>query len=133
MWLLIILLLLLSLHASTKNNNINNNNTYNVRKRLIFQHWFHARVCCTYGECLVSVAGKFHRDRHGKRCSVVHTPTVSLIFLYNCLFIIIYFFSTAAAIREDRKNGLDFEKSLIYTPNRYIIIIICWRCTWRNE
>jgi len=88
--ILILLLLLLWPHASTKNNNINNNN--NIRKRLIFQRWFHARVCMC-GESLVSVAGKLLLgDRHGKRCSVVHTPTVSLILLYNCLFIIIFLF-----------------------------------------
>lgn len=44
--------------------------------------------------------------------AIVHTPTVSLILLLQFLFILLYFFYRR---QGDRRNVLDFEKSLIYT------------------
>lgn len=95
---------------------------------------FHARAVCAEGLDSVSPVSSIHGGGGKRCCFVVHTPTVSLILQYLTVYIYYYllFLFTAAVVRGDRKNGLDFEKSLIYATAIIIMLYAADAHTCRN-
>lgn len=76
--------------------------------------WLKRDVCLVieFGISMVRSWLSFWSPSSALARAIVHTPTVSLILLLQFLFILLYFFYRR---QGDRRNVLDFEKSLIYT------------------